>query len=259
LQVCQYNNLLIQFTQKYKCFAILIYSGILLYMSLLIIFIILVFLMYPCYEFICIKKNEHMKNENIDNSHIHSNDDYPEMKFIFENRNIIIKEFYENVLDGEGWSNWMEYDKISNTPIFSKMSRNQIIKRMKDNNCKINVGNPSWKIFGLILYGGDIGGNIQLCPNTMRLLRKCRGIVNAGFSCLEPGVITALHHDFNHKILRCHIPIIIPKGNTAIQINNNKYKWHNNKYFIFDDTYDHQAWNYTNEIRVVLIIDIKKS
>ncbi len=153
----------------------------------------------------------------------------------------------------------MEYDKISNTPIFSKMSRDEIITRMKKNSCKINVGKPSWKIFGLVLQGGNIDENVQLCPKTMYILKRCKGIVNVGFSCLEPNVITALHHDFNHDILRCHIPITIPIGDTAIQINNKKYKWNMNEYFIFDDTYDHQAWNYTNKIRVVLIIDILKN
>ena len=90
------------------------------------------------------------------NEHIHSNASYPEMKYIFDNRKIIIDEFYKNVLYSDGWSNWMEYDKISNTPIFSKMSRDEIITRMKENSCKINVGKPSWKIFGLALYKDDI-------------------------------------------------------------------------------------------------------
>ena len=35
-------------------------------------------------------------------------------------------------------------------------------------------------------------------------------------------------------------------------------KWNDNEYFIFDDTFDHQAWNYTKEKRIVLIIDIMR-
>jgi len=180
------------------------------------------------------------------------------MKYIFDNKQIIIEEFKQNILNSNKWSNWMEYDKISNTPIFSKMSPSEIIKRMKDNSCSLNVGKPSWKIFGLMLYGNFINDNIKECPKTMNILKHCDEIVNAGFSCLESNVTTSLHHDFNHDILRCHIPIIIPMGNTAIKINNDIIKWHDNEYFIFDDTYDHQAWNYTNNIRIVLILDLKK-
>ena len=180
------------------------------------------------------------------------------MKYVYDNRKIIIKEFYDNVLHSKTWSNWMEYDRIANTPIFSKMSKQEILGRIKENHCEIGKGKKSWKIFGLILYGDILKDNVSLCPKTMNILNKCPNIVNAGFSCLEPGVITALHHDFNHEILRCHIPITIPYGDTAIKINNNIYKWNDDNYFIFDDTYDHQAWNFTNEIRIVLIIDILK-
>lgn len=190
--------------------------------------------------------------------HIHNNNDYPEMKYIFDNKKIIQNEFIQNVINSDNWSNWMEYDKISNTPIFSQMSRDDIIKRMFENKCKLDDGKPSWKLFGLILYNKQIDENVKVCPKTMELLSKCKNIVNAGFSCLEPNVITALHHDFNHDILRCHIPIIIPNGNVAIKINNDIVKWDNDKYFIFDDTYDHQAWNYTKNKRIVLIIDILK-
>jgi len=190
--------------------------------------------------------------------HIHPNVNYPCMKYIFDNRKIIIDEFKKNVLNSNKWSNWMEYDKVSNTPIFTKMTPSEIIKRMKDNSCSLNVGTPSWKIFGLMLYGEEIHDNTIECPKTMNILKQCSDIVNAGFSCLEPGVITSLHHDFNHDILRCHIPIIIPTGNTAIKIHNDTIKWNDNEYFIFDDTYDHQAWNYTNSIRIVLILDIIK-
>jgi aspartyl/asparaginyl beta-hydroxylase (cupin superfamily) len=195
------------------------------------------------------------KNEIL---HIYSNDKYPCMKYIFDNRKIIIDEFYKNIIASSKWSNWIEYDKMSNTPIFSKMSPDDILIRMKENNCELNKGKPSWKIFGLMLYGNEIKENVKLCKKTMKILNRCGDIVNAGFSCLEPSVITELHHDFNHDILRCHIPIIIPEGATAIKINNEIIKWNMDKYFIFDDTYDHQAWNFTNKIRVVLILDIKR-
>ena len=191
-------------------------------------------------------------------NHIHDNNDYPDMKYIFDNRNIIINEFYSNVLNSEGWSSWMEYDKVSSTPIFTKMTREEIIQRINENTCLIGKGTPSWKLFGLILYKQQLELNASKCPNTLKLLGKCPEIINACFSCLEPGVITALHHDFNHDILRCHIPIIIPEGNTAIKINNDIIKWHQNQWFIFDDTFDHQAWNFTDKIRIVLIIDIVK-
>ena len=208
---------------------------------------------------ICITITYLQNNTNTHYSYMHSKENYPCMKYVFDNRKTIIEEFYKNILNNTKWSNWMEYDKVANTPIFTKMTPDEIISRMKENSCKLNEGKPSWKIYGLMLYGNPLVDNIKDCPKTMDILSQCPNIVNAGFSCLEPNVITSLHHDFNHDIVRCHIPVIIPKGNTAINIDNNVVKWDENDYFIFDDTYDHQAWNYTKNIRIVLILDIIKN
>lgn len=217
---------------------------------LLFLVISTIFYFLNKYNLFCLDKKEQC--------HIVNNSYYPEMTYVFENRKIIQKEFFNNILNSENWSTWMEYDKISNTPIFTKMTRQEIIDRMFNNKCSLNDSKPSWKLFGLFLYKEPINENTKLCPDTVKILKKCKGIVNAGFSCLEPGVITALHHDFNGKVLRCHIPIYIPKGDTAIKINNEIKYWNDDEYFIFDDTYDHQAWNYTKEKRIVLIIDILK-
>lgn len=217
---------------------------------MLCLFAIMFFILIYFYK----NNNTQYKNDRP----IHNIDDYPEMKYVYKNRKIIQNEFMKNIINSDNWSNWMEYDKVSNTPIFTHMSRDKIIKRMFDNKCSLDNGKPSWKLFGLILFGREIKENTDKCIETMKILNRCSGIVNAGFSCLEPNVITALHCDFNHDILRCHIPIYIPEGDTAIKINDNLKKWNDNEFFIFDDTYNHQAWNYTNEKRIVLIIDIKK-
>lgn len=244
---------------------------------------IIIFFVYLLYNIIYSNNEPFQETKNsvreIKNPAIHPNKNYPCMKYIFDNKNIIIDEFMKNILNSDKWSNWMEYDKVSNTPIFTQMTYDNIISRMKENNCSLNIGinndflnigtnktKPSWKLYGLKLFGKPLADNIVDCPKTMQILSQCPNIINAGFSCLEPGVQTTLHHDFNHDILRCHIPIIIPKtnmttqkrGTTAIMINNEIVYWDINKYFIFDDTYDHQAWNFTNELRIVLILDILK-
>ena len=54
------------------------------------------------------------------------------------------------------------------------------------------------------------------------------------------------------------LPIIVPDGDTGFLVNNTKIKYSVNKPFIFNDSYLHQAWNYTNNIRIVLICDIIK-
>lgn len=178
---------------------------------------------------------------------------YPEIQTLIENKEIIIQEM-KQVMKLKLWARWAEYDKINETPIFSQMTHEEIIKHMNNNNSYLNEGPASWRIFGLMLSKQII--NADLCPKTTDMLKKIPYIINAGFSCLEPGVSTSWHKGYNKNIYRCHLPLIVPNGDCAIKINDEIVKCKINNDFIFDDTNYHQAWNYTNESRFVLIIDI---
>ena len=58
------------------------------------------------------------------------------------------------------------------------------------------------------------------------------------------------------RILRFHLPLIIPKGDCAIQVQDDIRKWYDCKsIMILDDTKWHNAWNYTKYPRYILIID----
>jgi len=53
-----------------------------------------------------------------------------------------------------------------------------------------------------------------------------------------------------------HIPIIIPEGDLAIRVGGVLDKWKKDKCLVFDDSFVHEAWNNSNETRVVLIVDV---
>lgn len=41
-----------------------------------------------------------------------------------------------------------------------------------------------------------------------------------------------------------------------MRIDNQKILWEEGKAVVFDDTYEHEVWNNSNQVRVVLLIDI---
>jgi aspartyl/asparaginyl beta-hydroxylase (cupin superfamily) len=55
--------------------------------------------------------------------------------------------------------------------------------------------------------------------------------------------------------LICHLPLIVPPG-CGFRVGNEVRQWEEGKLLIFDDTIEHEAWNDSNEDRVVLIFDI---
>lgn len=199
---------------------------------------------------------------------------YPEAKLIFDQKHII-KDEVMNILDSNLWGIWScDY---RTTPQFTKMKYEEIIDRLNKSMGKIGStkNKSAWRLFGLILNKKKLD-TANFCPKTIDILTKSSNrILNAGFSLMEPKCYLGRHKDYNHSFYRLHIPIIIPKNNNknpgtilnknesnksfaVLNVEDDYIIWKDNEYFMFDDTYYHNAWNNTNELRIVLLIDILK-
>lgn len=115
-----------------------------------------------------------------------------------------------------------------------------------------------WKSFFLYGYGFKIDKNCQRCPETTKLIEKIPGMKTAFFSILLPHKEIPEHQGYYKGIIRYHLGLVIPKlyKQCGIQIGNEVAHWEEGKSLLFDDTFTHQAWNKTDEMRVVLFIDV---
>ncbi len=52
-----------------------------------------------------------------------------------------------------------------------------------------------------------------------------------------------------------HLPLIIPPG-CGFRVGNQSRQWVPGQAWVFDDTIEHEAWNDSEQLRVVLIFDI---
>jgi ornithine lipid ester-linked acyl 2-hydroxylase len=120
-----------------------------------------------------------------------------------------------------------------------------------------NICKKKWEVFGLYAYGIKINDNCQLCPQTTRLVDMIPGITTAGFSWLKPETHILPHIGYSNGVLRCHLGLIIPDNKCALRVGNQTKNWQEGKCLIFDDTIEHEAWNYSNANRIVLLIDFK--
>jgi aspartate beta-hydroxylase len=123
------------------------------------------------------------------------------------------------------------------------------------------LNDPAWSACYLIKNGEEVAENAMLCPATMDVLRGlplCRvkgRTPTALFSLLRPGAHIPPHHGFLNTRLICHLPLIVPAG-CALRVGNETRPWREGKLVIFDDTMEHEAWNDSSELRVVLLFDI---
>lgn len=118
-----------------------------------------------------------------------------------------------------------------------------------------------WSAFFLYRDGAVVEENAAQCPRTMAALGhvpfprvKGRDPM-ALFSVLKPGVRIAPHNGFLNSRLVCHLPLIVPPG-CFLRVGNDTREWHKGKAWVFDDSIEHEAWNSSNETRVILIVDL---
>lgn len=115
-----------------------------------------------------------------------------------------------------------------------------------------------WKTYFLYGYGFKAEQNCQRCPETTRLIEQIPGMKTAFFSIMLPGKHIPEHRGPYKGVVRCLLGLKIPepKGACRIRVHDQIRHWQEGKTMMFDDTYLHEAWNETDQIRVVLFLDI---
>ena len=120
--------------------------------------------------------------------------------------------------------------------------------------------NHGWNVFGLRFQRNDFPEAHLLCPILSSFIKKYDNLIEtAGFSILSPGTIINPHVGYSTDVLRCHLGLIIPDGDCCLKVGGIVKKWEEGRSFIFDDTIEHEAWNRTNEERIVLLMDLNKN
>ncbi len=117
-----------------------------------------------------------------------------------------------------------------------------------------------WKTFLLCGYRIKSDVNIALCPRTWKVCQKIPGLITAMFSILEPGKHLPPHRGPYNGVLRLHLGLIVPepREDLGIRVDRQIYRWREGEAVVFDDAYEHEAWNRTPHTRVVLFVDFIK-
>ena len=123
--------------------------------------------------------------------------------------------------------------------------------------------NQSKRWSALFLYqdGVACAENLQSCPRTAAALdlvpkvRIQRRAPTAFFSRLESKTRIPPHFGVTNSRLTVHIPLIIP-AKCGFRVGSQVREWQPGTALIFDDTIEHEAWNDSDEPRVIMIFDI---
>ena len=120
---------------------------------------------------------------------------------------------------------------------------------------------PSWNAFFFYRDGERHADNHARCPRTSAaletapLIRVAEHSPETFFSVLKPGAYIPPHTGVANIRLVCHLPLIVPPD-CGIRVGSETRGWQEGRCIVFDDTFEHEAWNKSGQTRVVLIFDI---
>ena len=120
---------------------------------------------------------------------------------------------------------------------------------------------PRWSAFHLLKEGLPVPGNAQRCPRTLEALLLAPQPVQEGrtpvalFSLLKPKTRIPPHHGISNARLLTHLPLIVPPA-CRFRVGNSVREWVPGQAWVFDDTIEHEAWNDSDQLRVILIFDV---
>ena len=137
------------------------------------------------------------------------------------------------------------------------------VERPRDRPAKAHdlLDDARWSAFRLWKGGEPVAANAARCPATMAALAQVPIPVIKGrspmalFSILAPGTHIAPHHGMINTRLICHLPLIVPRD-CRLRVGNTTRTVEAGRMMIFDDSIEHEAWNDSEAIRVVLLFEI---
>jgi aspartate beta-hydroxylase len=121
-------------------------------------------------------------------------------------------------------------------------------------------GHAEWNSFFFHRHGEVFEQNARRCPRTTAILASLPLVHIRGhapevlFSILMPGSHILKHHGVTNSRLVTHLPLIIP-ADCAISVGGVEHAWQEGRCVTFDDTFEHEAWNRSDKVRAVMILD----
>jgi aspartate beta-hydroxylase len=118
-----------------------------------------------------------------------------------------------------------------------------------------------WSVYPFWHDGERIPEHAQQCPKTAAALANLplcdipQHAPGAYFSVLAPRTRLPPHTGTTNTRSIVHLPLVIPEG-CGFRVGADVRTWKKGNAWVFDDSIEHEAWNDSDEIRIILIFDI---
>jgi aspartate beta-hydroxylase len=172
-------------------------------------------------------------------------EDFPWTERVEAATDMVRAELLDLLNEGSGFAPYVNHaDGTHGAQVFKEINRS-----------------TNWTSFHFYRHGERIEENCARCPGTAALLdsidlQRVPGYgPEAMFSVLRPHSRIPPHYGAVNGRLVVHLPLIVPPDCGALSAVGEARGWEEGKLMMFDDSFEHEAWNHSDQTRVVLIFD----
>ncbi len=120
-----------------------------------------------------------------------------------------------------------------------------------------------WRMYIMQAYGVRFPRNLARCPTLAALVAQSPDVLSASFSFLAPGKYVPPHRGPFRGILRGYLVLSMPldaEGRPAaiLTVDGHAHRLHEGQFMLWDDTFEHEVLNASDEVRIVLLLDIRR-
>ena len=118
-----------------------------------------------------------------------------------------------------------------------------------------------WDALFFYRHGERFDANCARCPVTTASLERLPRVAIRDhgpeilFSLLRPGAHILPHRGVTNARVVAHLPLVVPPDCALHVLGEEPRAWREGKVMVFDDTFEHEAWNRSGELRVILLMD----
>ena len=183
----------------------------------------------------------------------------------------LIKKEYMHAVMGMG----NKTDVSADNPSVSKPLQPDYDVNLKGEHASDKLHAGTWDWHSYILNGSIQPRFEESCPQTALLIQQLEPDLFMNnpfgfsfFSTLHGKSYIKPHNGPMNLRLRIHLPLIVPSDvkpdafsskpqtKCGIRVGDQIRSWEEGKAIVLDDSYEHEVWNETKEVRVILLVDV---
>jgi aspartate beta-hydroxylase len=118
-----------------------------------------------------------------------------------------------------------------------------------------------WRMFITKAYGVEVPANQARLPALAAIVADLPEVLSASISFMAPGKHVPAHRGPFRGVLRFYLALSMPRladgrPGAVLKVADREYRLEDGDSMLWDDTYPHEAWNESDRVRMVLLLDV---